>query len=67
MALPTPTFVPLKLDSEPADDSTMQGTPSIQESAEEAAACKKRAAYVGTRERPHELQNWLDDAGLIDG
>lgn len=67
MVLPTPAFVPLKLESEPADDDTLEDAHCVEESAEEAAARRKQAAFVGTRERPHELQNWLDDAGLVDG
>ncbi|KAK9810982.1 hypothetical protein WJX73_003267 [Symbiochloris irregularis] len=68
MALPTPTFVPLELEADPMDDDdTREGGECIAESAEEAAARRKRAAFAGTRDRPHELQNWLDDAGLIDG
>lgn len=67
MALPTPTFVPLKLESESADHNTMEDAQCFEESAEEAAERKKQAAFAGTRDRPHELQNWLDNAGLVDG
>ena len=74
LALPTPTFVPLKASPDqaarlpPSEQPEQEQQPGmVAENDDQLHLRRRKELNVATRERPYELQPWLDLAQLEDG